>query len=114
MKISLFNQKIKIQVNKVVVDKYGNHYNSFVDFYSCFAYTTSKTGKEVDDVSPTHTNQSVSFTIRYAKKIANINSLNYRIIFNDEAYNIKSIDYPNFKKSIKLVCKKEVYEQSTN
>lgn len=110
MNVSLLNQKIVIQNNKVLVDENHNHLNSWLDYYSCFATISNESGKETNEVGSAQSVTSIAFTIRYCKKAALINALNYRVLFNDEVYNIVSIDHFNYKnKAIKLFCKKESY-----
>ena len=36
-----FNERISIQKNEVVTDKYGNHKNVWTDYYSCFTYASA-------------------------------------------------------------------------
>ena len=48
-----------------------------------------------------------SFTVRYCKTVSVINSMEYRVIFGDNIYNILSVDHMNFKrKSLKVRCEK--------
>lgn len=110
MLLSLLNQKIIIQKNKVLLDDNCNHLNSWDDYYSCFATISNELGRETNEVGNTQDVLSIDFTIRYCKKASLISTLNYRVLYNKEVYNIISIDHFNYKnKAIKLVCKKESY-----
>lgn len=39
----------------------------------------------------------ISFTVRFQNSLKNINTSDYRILFEDEKYNIISIDFMNYK-----------------
>ena len=39
--IARFNERISIQKNTVVTDKYGNHKNVWTDYYTCFTYAST-------------------------------------------------------------------------
>lgn len=108
MQISALNTKIKFQNNTTVIDEIGNHSNEWVDYYSCFATISGGSTKSEDEVAGTIVeNGTLNFTIRYCDKVKNINSTMYKIIFQDEIYNIIAIDLQNLKKkSIKFICKK--------
>lgn len=49
----------------------------------------------------------IDFTIRWCRQSAAITSTSYRVQFQDELYDILSVDHMNFKrKGIKLHCRK--------
>ena len=111
MNISLLNEQILIQKSSVIVDQIGNHYNEWMDYYNPHA-TVSGEGKISDAealiAGATSEIGKVDFTMRYCKKLSNINSGEYRVIFREHVYNIINIDHQNYKrKSIKLMCRKE-------
>ena len=97
--IARFNQRITFQKNTVTVDKYGNHKNTWSDVYSCFAYVSTwqkeETGNEV-----IHEERSVTFEVRYCSELADLSSDRYQIVFAGDAYNIQSVDYMNYQKSV--------------
>lgn len=108
MKISDFNKKITFQNKTVEVDKIGNHKSKWSDFLITNAYISFQgkveeifLGMEVDK-------SDISFTVRFQKKLQGINTSQYRIFFDDETYNIISIDFMNYKnRYIKFRCRKE-------
>ncbi len=107
MKIELLNVRIFISKNIVVTDAVGNHTNEWRDYYTCYATVSGEAGKEVTDAGMVVDDSHVEFTIRWCKKVADINSINFRVEFNGELYNIIAVDHMNFrKKSIKLMCEK--------
>lgn len=107
MDIALLNTRITIQKNTVVTDKVGNHKNAWEDYYSCAATVSSESGSEVNRTSETLEQQVVAFTIRYSSEVKNLTSTAFRVIFQDELYDITTIDHMNLKrKSLKLWCQK--------
>ena len=107
MDISLLNQKIMVQKNSVTVDEIGNHINAWADFYSCHATISSESPSEGTDAGTVVDNTKADFTVRWCKAVSEITSDGYRVVYNDEIYNILGIDHQNYKKkSIKLKCQK--------
>lgn len=105
MNISLLNVKIKLQKSEITADDIGNRSNSWVDYYSCYATVSEETGKEKTTDFGTLESGSINFTIRWCNAIKNINSTQFRVIFEDDIYNITGINHQNYKKkSIKIRC----------
>ena len=107
MKIELLNVRIFLSQNTVVVDKIGNHKNVWNPYYTCYATVSAEGGKDISNGVVTIDSSTIDFTIRYCQKAAAITSTGFRVEFNDELYDILSVDHMNFKrKSIKLCCQK--------
>lgn len=107
MDIALLNVKIKIQKNSVITDAVGNHKNEWIDYYSCHATVGGEGGTESKAASQTVDNSDISFTVRYCLKVSNIDNTHFRIFFNEEIFNILSVDHLNYKKkAIKFRCQK--------
>ena len=107
MNITAMNVKITFQKNDVVIDKIGNHTNSWIDYYSCYATVSGENGSEQAVVGETVENVQICFTVRYCRKISDVSSTKYRIIFNDELYDIVSVDHFSYaKKYLKCKCRK--------
>ncbi len=98
MDIALLNMKIKIQKNSVITDAVGNHKNEWIDYYSCYATVGGEGGAEAKAASQTVDNSDISFTVRYCRNVSNIDNTHFRIYFNEEIYNILSVDHLNYKK----------------
>ena len=108
MDIALLNIKIIFQKNEVVTNRIGNHKNEWKEFYSCFATVSGEGGIEKNVAGLITQDSDISFTARYCKALSDINSTKRRILFDNEAYNIVSIDYMNYKKRyLKFKCEKE-------
>ena len=107
MKIELLNVRIYISKNTVVADAIGNHKNEWQPYYTCYATVSAEGGKEMTDAGMVVDDSTIDFTIRWCRQSAVITSTGYRVQFQDELYDILSVDHMNFKrKSIKLHCRK--------
>lgn len=107
MDITLLNVRVVVEKTNVTVDSIGNHKNEWTEFYSCFAKVSGENGKEKEVAGTTVDKVDIFFTIRYCEKISNLNSTEYRVLFNKEPYNILSVDHMNYKnKFLKLKCEK--------
>ena len=91
MKISDLNRKITFQNKAVEVDEIGNHRSIWSDYLSTSSYISFQgkgeevfLGMEVD-------RSDISFTVRFQNSLKKINTSEYRILFEDEKYNIISI-----------------------
>lgn len=107
MNVALLNCRVMIQENAVLIDSIGNHKNDWVDYYSCYATINSESGSEVNTAGETLESNRLAMTLRYSSETAAIEPTKHRILFNDDIYNITSVDHMNYKKkSLKLWCEK--------
>lgn len=107
MKIALLKVRITIQKSTVVTDKYGNHKNEWTPYYSCYATVSSESPKEDTAAGTVVDSSKIDFTVRYCECAAAVTSTGYRIMFNDETYNILGVDHMNYKnKAVKFLCQK--------
>lgn len=108
MDIGALNVRVTFQQNAVVTDKYGNHKNEWTDYYSCFATISGENGQEQAVVGETVENTDMNVTVRYCAETAAITSTKFRIVFEDELYDILGIDHLSYKKhAIKFKCRKK-------
>jgi len=107
MDIAAMNVRVTIQKNSVVTDKYGNHKNTWADYFSCYATISGETGQEQAIVGETVEHTDMNVTVRYCNETAAVTSTGFRLLFQEEAYDILGIDHLNFKKhGIKFRCRK--------
>ena len=107
MDIAALNERVMIQVNTVVTDKYGNHKNTWEDFFSCYATISGENGKEQAIVGEIVEATDMNVTVRYCTKTASVRSTTHRILFRNEIYDIVAVDHLNYKKhGIKFRCQK--------
>ena len=110
MDISLLNQKITFEINEIVIDEIGNHTNSWATYYSCFAGISAESGSESEKVGQTICEETITFKVRLCNLLKDLNTTNFRIVYNKQIYNIQNIDHLSFKQNfIKIKCKKETY-----
>ena len=104
--IARFNERITIQKNTVVIDKYKNHKNVWEDYFSCYSYPSTYQAEEDESVVTTE-ERSITFEVRYCSELAGITSTEYRVVFHGDNYDIESIDMMNYqRKTIRLKCRK--------
>ena len=107
MDIAALNERVMIQVNTVVTDKYGNHKNTWEDFFSCYATISGENGKEQAIVGEIVEATDMNVTVRYCNQTASVRSTTHRILFRNEIYDIVAVDHLNYKKhGIKFRCQK--------
>ncbi|MDD4370425.1 MAG: phage head closure protein [Anaerostipes sp.] len=107
MDIALLNVRVVFQKSTVVVDAIGNHKNEWTEVYSCYATVSGENGKEATAAGITVDDSDLSFSVRYCRKVAEINNTKYRVLFGEEIYNILSVDHMNYRnKSVKFKCQK--------
>ena len=105
--IARYNEKITVQRNTVVVDRWGNHKNEWTDCFTCCAYANTYV-KEEESGAVTTDERTITFEVRYCSELRDISSTGYRIVFHGETYNIVSVDMMNWqRKTIRLKCRKE-------
>ena len=106
MKVSLLNERITIEKSKIEVDKIGNHKNVWSKYYSCHATISSESPQEQTSSGAIWDESKIDFTIRYSKEVSILSSTCYRVIFQNDIYEIEGIDHMNYrKKSLNLHCK---------
>lgn len=90
-------------------DEIGNQINVWTDFHKCWASVNGVSGREYWQARQQNEEQIVSFKIRYCHKLSELNSYDYRILYNGETYNIQYIDNLFQADSLLIIkAKKEV------
>ena len=109
MNISKLNQRIQIQKGVSKTDEAGNVIQHWQDFYSCFASVKTTGGKERQK-GDTEEQQTVSFTVRFCKRLAELSSVEYRVVFRGKFYNIVQVDFADYGgKMIRIKGESEKY-----
>lgn len=107
VKISDLNRKITFQNKAVEIDEIGNHKAIWSDYLTTNSYISYQGKGEEVFLGMEIDKSDISFTVRFQKRLIDINTSEFRIIFDDEIYNIISIDFMNYKnRFIKFRCKK--------
>ncbi len=109
MEIANLNQRIQIQKAISKTDEVGNVIRHWQDFYSCFASIKTTGGKERQkgDTEEWH---KVFFTVRFCKRLAELSSVEYRVVFRGNFYNIVQVDFADYSgKMIRIKGESEKY-----
>lgn len=112
MDIELLNTRITIEKNESIADEIGNHQSAWSDYYTCHATISNEAssflGAQEEKAALIIDHSNLDFTIRWCNKSKIIDITHYRVLFNEEIYNIIAIDHMNYKrKCLKLRCRKE-------
>lgn len=113
MDISKLNQRIQIQKGVSKTDEVGNARREWQSFYSCFASVKTTGGKERQN-GDTEEQHSVSFTVRFCKKLSELSAVDYRIVFHGKTHNIIQVDFADYGgKTVKIKAESEGSYDST-
>lgn len=109
MKISNLNARIEIQASHSTRDEIGNWNEEWETFHTCFAFVDSR-GQSSGEVAVAGTvvdHSDLIFTIRYTPVLKDMTTNAHRILFQSDLYDIKRVDFMNYKnKTMKLYAKK--------
>lgn len=107
--ISEMSERILVQKSSVGKDKNGNHVLNWTDFYSCAAYANNLSGKEFWEAAQLNAQTDMYFMVRYCSELKSIDTEHFRIIFQEEIYNITFIDNIQYRnKTLKIRVTKAV------
>lgn len=110
--IAEFNQRITIQKGAVSSD-FFQETSSFSDYYSCFAQVQEKSLSENIRDGNTVLDETMEFTIRSCHKVKEMNSVDYRILFQDRVFDILAIDHDRFSnRLLRITARRCEHERS--
>lgn len=111
MNFSSLNVRISILKNKIAVDEIGNRKSEWSDYFSCWATVSNEDSQKVQKSETAGLiidHQTADFTVRCCNKVKAVNSLEYKVKFKDELYEILSVDHYGYKgEMVKIRCQKE-------
>lgn len=88
----IYNKKITFQILSDHEDNIGNQIPQWSDFFTAWANVNAVTGREYYSACQVNSENDVIFKIRYSKKIADFNSTEVRILYNDKIFDVKHIE----------------------
>lgn len=101
------NQRITFQQNTVSNDEYENQVQTWVDYFTCWAYANTLQTSETDTDIP-QDQETITFETRYCPELGVVDSTNYRIKYNGKLYDILSVDQMNYQyRTLKFRCSLE-------
>lgn len=98
--IGKLNQRISIQKKTVISDGIGNQTEEWTKVHDCWAAVNTVSGREFLAARQQNEENTVNFKVRHCKKIAEIGTVDYRIIFHNKIYDIISVDNMLFADSL--------------
>ena len=107
MNIGAMSERITFQKQTTTTDKYGNHTNTWTDYFSCWATVGTGSGSENSGVV-TNPEESMDFTTRWCSELSVVESTKYRIVCEGKIYNITYVNPMGYKhNSLKFNCRLE-------
>lgn len=107
MEIAAMRVKIMFQRQETVADGVGNHTNRWADYFACRATVGGEGGTEKAVAGTTVEDADISFTVRFCRAAEAVSSSGFRVVFQEELYDILAIDHLNYKKkALKFRCRK--------
>ena len=97
MHAGAYRHKIEIQKNAPYQDSIGNPKSNWEKFREIYAYVNGLSGNEYWEAAVVHAEKTLDIVTRWKPFFKDMNSKNYRVIFENEVYNIVSIDNIQFK-----------------
>lgn len=84
--------KITIEKRTIETDEVGNQSSKWVVVYRGFASVNKLYGREYWAAAASQSEDTVVFSLRYHPIFNTVNSLDYRLLFRGDEYDIKSVD----------------------
>lgn len=107
MNIARLNKRVLFQKNVTVTDAIGNHRSEWAPYYTCSATVGGESGTENRDAGAIVESVDLNVTVRYCRKTAAVTTTGYRLVIDDEPFDILSIDHFSYKhQALKFKCKK--------
>lgn len=108
MKISIdtgeLNQRITFQKYSDNSDGIGNQIPETTEsYYSCWSYVHGLSGREYWSARESHEENTLSFKVRFCRKLAKINKTDYFIEYKGKIYDITDINNLQAKDSILII-----------
>ncbi len=101
--IGKLNQRITFQKQTDFSDKIGSQSTELSDFYSCWASVQGVSGREYWQAREQHEENTLSFKVRFCRKLAEINKIDYFIKYQNRIYDITDINNLQASDSILII-----------
>lgn len=94
------NKRITIEKKTIEIDDLQNQTEKWTEFHKCWSAVNGVSGREYWQAREQHEENAVNFKIRYCKKLDELNTTDFRVVFQDKIYDISSIDNVFFADNI--------------
>lgn len=96
---NVYNMDKKITIQKQIsrTGEWNQTVSEYIDYTTAWASINSLFGKEYWEAKQVNAENTVNITIRYQKILKDIDTREYRIVWDSKIYNIIHIDNPYFK-----------------
>ena len=96
MNASMLRNKITIQKKTAVADDIGKISEVWSDYMAVHAYANRLSGQELIVAAANGQQDTVTFSVRYCRALADLNSNDFRIVFMGRVFNILTVDNVQF------------------
>lgn len=96
MNASMLKNKITIQKKTAIPDDIGKISEVWSDFMAVHAYANRLSGQELIVAAANGQQDTVTFSVRYCRALADLNSNDFRIVFMGRVFNILTVDNVQF------------------
>ena len=96
MNASMLRNRITIQKKTAVPDDIGRISEKWSDFMVVHAYANRLSGQELIVAAANGQQDTVTFSVRYCRALADLNSNDFRIVFMGRVFNILTVDNVQF------------------
>lgn len=100
MNAGAYREKITIQKKSVSADSIGWQSESWSDCFTCHAYVNNLSGRESESAAGQNAEKTVTFTVRYCSALADINPVDYQIVFRSCIYDIVFTDNVQYRNQL--------------
>ena len=109
-RINARKSRITFQRHTSSFDEYRNAIDVWEDYFTCSAYSDDRQTQETDGAEP-HENRLIVFNVRFCPECAQVMADGYRIVFQNQVYDILSVDTMNFQnKTMKFYSRLQIRE----
>lgn len=88
----VLRHKVDIEKKTVSEDDIGNQHETWMHWRYFWIEANGLHGAEYYAAASVNEENTVELSLRYCKDLDSLNTIDYRVIFNDKTYDIKAVD----------------------
>lgn len=97
MNAGAYREPVTFEKSGFTADDVGNQIAVWKEYYKGYAYMNNLSGSEYWEAAQTQAENTVMFIFRYHRRLAAMNTKEYRLVRGGKAYDITSIDNVQYK-----------------